>query len=84
MTSRWSVRSSDARFSGATRELFQLAWPIAAAMLVRGVDRYNYFDHEPRLSRDFDPAVEPFRQDAIARYNQARDEQVALKAGLPA
>ena len=52
------------------------------AMLVRGIDRYNHFDHEPRLSADFDPAVEPFRQDAIARYNRARDEQVALKAKL--
>jgi non-heme Fe2+,alpha-ketoglutarate-dependent halogenase len=52
------------------------------AMLVRGVDRYNHFDDEPRVQRDYDPAVEPFRQDAIARYGQARDEQVALKARL--
>ena len=51
-------------------------------MAERGTDRYDYFDHEPRVSRDFDPAVEAFRQDAIARYNQARDEQVALKARL--
>ena len=50
------------------------------AMLVRGTDRYNYFDHEPFVTRDFDPAVEPFRADAVLRYNQARDEQVALKA----
>ena len=52
------------------------------AMLVRGNDRYHHFDDEPRVSRDFDPAVEPFRADAIARYNQARDEQVAIKSEL--
>ena len=52
------------------------------AMLVRGVDRYGHFDDEPRVSRDFDPGVEAFRADAIARYNQARDEQVAIKTEL--
>ena len=52
------------------------------AMLVRGVDRYDHFDDEPRVQLDYDPAVEPFRQDAIARYGQARDEQVALKERL--
>lgn len=52
------------------------------AMLVRGVDRYNFFDHEPHISCDFDPAVEPFRQNAIARYNRARDEQVESKSQM--
>lgn len=46
------------------------------AMLVRGVDRHGHWDLEPRIAGDFDPAVEPFRQDAIVRYGRARDEQV--------
>jgi hypothetical protein len=55
------------------------------AMLVRGVDRTNDFDHEPRLKCDFDPDIAAFRTDAIARYNLARDEQVeARRARRPA
>jgi hypothetical protein len=49
------------------------------AMLVRGVDRYGHWDDEPRPRFDFDPAVTEARESAILRYNQARDEQVALK-----
>ena len=52
------------------------------AGLVRGVDRYNHFDDEPRPRFDFDPDVQEFRQDAVLRYNQARDEQVEIKARL--
>lgn len=50
------------------------------AMLVRGSDRFNHFEHEPRVKCDFDPAVEPFRQAAVARYKEARNEQAATKA----
>ncbi len=52
------------------------------AMLVRGQDVHGHFDHEPRPRFDFDPEVAQFRRDAIARYGQARDEQVALKSRL--
>jgi len=45
------------------------------AMLVRGKDDYHHFDLEPRVRFDRDPDVEPFRQDALARYEQARAEQ---------
>jgi len=48
------------------------------AMLVRGRDVHGHWDLEPRIQTDFDPAVEAFRRDAIVRYGQARDEQVAL------
>lgn len=50
------------------------------SMLMRGVDRYNYFDHEPRVRFDFDPDVDAFRRDATERYYAARDEQVRLKS----
>ena len=52
------------------------------AMLVRGQDEYGYWDDEPRVRYDFDPAVTHARESAIARYNEARDEQVALKAKM--
>lgn len=52
------------------------------AGVVRGVDRYNHFDDEPRPRFDFDPEVKKFREDAIVRYNQARDEQVEIKTKL--
>ncbi len=52
------------------------------AGLVRGVDRFNHFDDEPRPRFDFDPEIRQFREDAILRYNQARDEQVAIKTKL--
>ena len=50
------------------------------SMLVRGVDHYNHFDHEPRVRFDFDPEVDAFRKDATERYYAARDEQVRLKS----
>jgi hypothetical protein len=50
------------------------------AMLMRGVDRHNHFDHEPRVRFDFDPEVTAFRTDAVARYYAARDEQVEVRA----
>lgn len=49
------------------------------AMLMRGVDRHNHFDHEPRVRFDFDPEVTAFRTDAVARYYAARDEQVEVR-----
>jgi non-heme Fe2+,alpha-ketoglutarate-dependent halogenase len=52
------------------------------AGLVRGVDRYDHFDDEPRPRFDFDPEIRKFREDAIVRYNQARDEQVEIKTKL--
>ena len=52
------------------------------AGLVRGVDRYGYWDDEPRPRFDFDPAVTQARESAVRRYNEARDEQVALKTKL--
>ncbi len=50
------------------------------AMRVRGVDRYGYFDPEPRVQHDLDPAMAAFRADAVTRYYAARDEQVELRA----
>jgi non-haem Fe2+, alpha-ketoglutarate-dependent halogenase len=46
-----------------------------AAMLVRGVDKYNYFDHEPRVRSDLDPEAVTYREKAIARFNEARYQQ---------
>jgi hypothetical protein len=52
------------------------------AGVVRGVDRYGHFDDEPRLRFDFDPEITKFREDAVLRYNQARNEQVEIKTRL--
>ena len=52
------------------------------AGLMRGVDRYDHFDDELRPRFDFDPELRKFREDAIVRYNQARDEQVEIKTKL--
>jgi len=49
------------------------------AGLARGTDRYGHFEIEPRVRFDFDPAVEPFRQDAIDRYYRGRNETATLK-----
>ncbi len=49
------------------------------AGLMRGTDRFGYWDDEPRPRFDFDPAVREARESAILRYNQARDEQVEIK-----
>jgi phytanoyl-CoA dioxygenase PhyH len=38
-----------------------------SATLVRGVDRYRTFDHEPRPTRDFDPELVPIHQAAAER-----------------
>ena len=54
------------------------------SMLMRGTDRYNYWEHEPRVRFDFDPEVAAFRQHAVAAYYAARDEQVAIKTKLSA
>ena len=52
------------------------------AGVVRGVDRYGHFDDEPRPRFDFDPEIRKFREDAVLRYNQARNEQVEIKTRL--
>lgn len=51
-------------------------------MLMRGIDRYNHWEHEPRVRFDFDPEVEAFREHAVASYYAARDEQVEIKTKL--
>ena len=40
-------------------------------MLVRGVDHYGHFDHEPRPRRDLDEAALAAHADAIARQVKA-------------
>ena len=52
------------------------------AGLMRGVDPYGYWEDEPRPRFEFDPAVTQARENAVRRYNEARDEQVALKTTL--
>lgn len=52
------------------------------SMLMRGIDRYNHWEHEPRVRFDFDPEVEAFREHAVASYYAARDEQVEIKTKL--
>jgi len=52
------------------------------AMLVRGTDRYGHFDPEPRVRFDFDPEVEAFKQDAVARFWQAAAEQAQVHARM--
>ena len=42
-----------------------------SAMLVRGVDRYGHFDHEPRPRRDLDEAALAAHADAIGRQVKA-------------
>ena len=45
-----------------------------SAMLVRGVDRYGHFDHEPRPRRDLDEAALAAHADAIGRQVKALNE----------
>ena len=42
-----------------------------SATLVRGVDRYDHFDHEPRPQRDLDEAALGAHGDAVGRQVKA-------------
>jgi ectoine hydroxylase-related dioxygenase (phytanoyl-CoA dioxygenase family) len=46
-----------------------------SAMLVRGVDRYGYFDDEPRPQQDYGPAERAFHAEAVARFREANREE---------
>jgi non-heme Fe2+,alpha-ketoglutarate-dependent halogenase len=46
-----------------------------SAMLVRGVDRYGYFDDEPRPQLDYGPAERAFHAEAVARFREANREE---------
>ena len=45
------------------------------AMLVRGADRYGYFDDEPRPKVDFGEAERAAHADAVARFRASNVEQ---------
>lgn len=45
-----------------------------SAMLVRGVDEFGHFDHEPHPQNDFDPAAVAAHSDAMRRWHEARRE----------
>jgi len=45
------------------------------AMLVRGTDRYGYFDDEPRPRVDFGEAERAVHADAVARFRASNAEQ---------
>jgi non-haem Fe2+, alpha-ketoglutarate-dependent halogenase len=67
-------RSNDRRIGVAIRyiatDVIQLK-VRDSAMLVRGVDRYGHFDHEPRPRRDLDEAALAAHADAIGRQVKA-------------
>ena len=42
-----------------------------SAMLVRGTDKYHYFDYEPRPRADLDEAALAAHADAVARQVKA-------------
>ena len=42
-----------------------------SATLVRGVDRYGHFDHEPRPKRDLDDGALAAHADAVGRQVKA-------------
>lgn len=47
------------------------------AMLVRGADRYGYFDDEPRPVVDYGDAERAFHEKAVALFRQSNTEQAA-------
>jgi hypothetical protein len=48
----------------------QLVGAKDGAMLLRGVDRYNHFEHEPSPKADFDSEAIAYHQYAMNRLNQ--------------
>ena len=67
-------RSSDRRIGFAIRYIPTYVRQIKmrdSATLVRGVDRYDHFDHEPRPSADLDEAALAAHADAVARQVKA-------------
>ena len=54
------------------------------AMLVRGTDRHNHFDPEPRPARDFDSAALAAHADAMKRWHAARAELIPQAHGQSA
>lgn len=64
-------RSADRRIGLAVRyiptHVRQVAISDDSAALVRGVDTYNHFRHEPRPARDMDPALVLLREQAAGR-----------------
>jgi non-haem Fe2+, alpha-ketoglutarate-dependent halogenase len=67
-------RSNDRRIGVAIRYIATDVKQLKvrdSAMLVRGVDRYGHFDHEPRPRRDLDEAALAAHADAIGRQVKA-------------
>jgi non-haem Fe2+, alpha-ketoglutarate-dependent halogenase len=67
-------RSSDRRIGFAIRYIPTYVKQVKvrdSATLVRGVDRYNHFDHEPRPSADLDEAALAAHADAVGRQVKA-------------
>jgi non-heme Fe2+,alpha-ketoglutarate-dependent halogenase len=52
-----------------------------AAMLVRGTDRYGYFDDEPRPETDYGAAERAFHAAAVARFREANREETLQYEG---
>lgn len=46
------------------------------AMLVRGEDRFDHFDPEPRPARDYDESALAFHAEAMRRWTTAREELI--------
>ena len=67
-------RSNDRRIGVAIRYIATDVKQLKvrdSAMLVRGVDHYGHFDHEPRPRRDLDEAALAAHADAIGRQVKA-------------
>ena len=67
-------RSDDRRIGFAIRYIPTYVRQIKvrdSATLVRGVDRYHHFDHEPRPDADLDEAALAAHADAVARQVKA-------------
>jgi hypothetical protein len=47
------------------------------AALVRGEDKFNYFDDEPRPQEDYGARERAAHTDAVARFRASNDEQAA-------
>lgn len=47
------------------------------AALVRGEDKFNYYDDEPRPQENYGVRERAFHADAVARFRASNDEQAA-------
>ncbi len=78
-------RSNERRVGFAVRYMPTRVKPLEglprdSVMLVRGVDRYGYFDLEPSPKRDLDPAAVDLHRKATATYVEI-NRQAAAKHG---